>query len=166
MNQGGTEPEADRQRQRRMALRLLPALLAMLVGTACAAPSADEPTDAPRPTPSEPTAEPSPTRSPRPPSPTPSERGSDTIVGRLGSEDIEGGCYFVETDDGTRYEVIWPEGWRIDARGNLLDPTDEVAARPGDEVTVRGQIAGDMASICQIGAIFRASGVDTEGEAQ
>jgi hypothetical protein len=143
-----------------------PGLLSVLLATllvACAAPGAtDEPTSSPRATPDDP----SPTRSPRQPSPTPDERGSDTIAGRLGTEDIEGGCSFVETDDGTRYEVIWPDGWMIDARGNLLDPTDEVVARPGDELTVRGQIAGDMASICQIGPIFRASGVTTEGEGQ
>jgi hypothetical protein len=141
-----------------MGRQLLTALLATFVVTACAAPSArDEPTSSPRSTPVE--------RSPAP-SPSPVERGSDTMVGRLGGEEIEGGCYFVETDDGTRYEVIWPDGWMVDARGNLLDPTDEVVARPGDELTVRGQIAGDMASICQIGPIFRASGVTTEGEGQ
>jgi hypothetical protein len=141
-----------------MARRPLTALLATLVVTACAAPSArDEPTSSPRSTPVAPSPE---------PSPSPVERGSDTIVGLLGGDEIEGGCYFVETDDGTRYEVIWPEGWMIDARGNLLDPTDEVVARPGDELTVRGQIAGDMASICQIGPIFRASGVTTEGDGQ
>ena len=80
-------------------------------------------------------------------------------MGLLGGDDIEGGCYFVQAADGTRYEVIWPSGWRIDARGNLVDPSDEIAARPGDVLTVRGQVAGDMASICQIGPIFRASGV-------
>ena len=141
-----------------MARQLLTALLATLVVTACAAPSArDEPTSSPRSTPVAPSTE---------PSPSPVDRGSDTIVGLLGGEEIEGGCYFVETDDGTRYEVIWPDGWMIDARGNLLDPTDEVVARPGDELTVRGQIAGDMGSICQIGPVFRASGVTTEGDGQ
>ena len=139
-----------------MARRFLAVLLATLAITACAAPSAsDQPTSSPPSTPVAPSPE---------PSPSPVDRGSDTIVGLLGGEEIEGGCYFVETDDGTRYEVIWPDGWMIDARGNLLDPTVEVVARPGDELTVRGQIAGDMASICQIGPIFRASGVTTEGE--
>ena len=141
-----------------MARQLLTPLLATLVVTACAAPSAmDEPTSSPQSTPVAPSTE---------ASPSPVDRGSDTIVGLLGGEEIEGGCYFVETDDGTRYEVIWPDGWMIDARGNLLDPTGEVVARPGDELTVRGQIAGDMASICQIGPIFRASGVTTEGDGQ
>jgi hypothetical protein len=158
MLEDAREREAHRQRQRRMTPRRLPLLLATLL-VACAAPATDEPSS-PRSTPAE-TPEPSPTRSPRQPSPSPSQRGSDTIVGRLGGEDIEGGCSFVQTDDGTRYEVIWPEGWRIDARGNLVDPTDQVAARPGDELTVHGQIAGDMASICQIGPIFRASAVTT-----
>lgn len=85
-----------------------------------------------------------------------------TITGRLGFDDIEGGCPYVQTDDGTRYQVLWPTGWRLDGRGDLVSPAGERVARQGDEVTVRGQVADDMASICQIGPIVRATEVLTD----
>ncbi len=137
-----------------MLIRPLATLL-VLVLAACAAPGAD-PTATVRSTPSpspEPsleleTVEPSADESPRP--------GEMTITGHLGFEDIEGGCPYLGTDDGTRYQVIWPDGWRLDGRGALVDPSGETVARGSDEVTVRGQVADDMASICQIGPIFRA----------
>ena len=58
--------------------------------------------------------------------------------------------------DGTRYEVIWPDGWSLDADGNLHDPSGAMVAGLGDEITVGGRVADDVASICQIGPIFEA----------
>lgn len=85
----------------------------------------------------------------------------DAITGVLGADAIEGGCAYLASPDGTRYEVIYPDGWRVQLSPlQLLDPDGSVVAVGGDEVTVRGSLAGDMASICQIGPIFRAAEVD------
>jgi hypothetical protein len=90
--------------------------------------------------------------------------GSQTITGRLGADSIEGGCAYLQTEAGKRYEVIYPKGWKLDkGSARLTNPQGEIVARAGDTVTVRGEIATDMASICQIGPIFRATEVVTSG---
>ncbi len=84
----------------------------------------------------------------------------ESITGRLGADTIEGGCGYLETDDETRYEVIYPPGWELSlAPLQLTAPDGSVVARGGERVTVRGSRATDMASTCQIGPIFRASEV-------
>ena len=83
-----------------------------------------------------------------------------TITGAFGYDDVEGGCAFVQTDPKTRYEVVWPDGWTVDGT-QLRNPNGDVAAQPGDVMTLRGTPATDMASVCQIGPIFRASEVVT-----
>jgi hypothetical protein len=83
-----------------------------------------------------------------------------TVTGTLGFDDIEGGCAFLETADGKRYEVIYPEDWTIDkAQGQLRGPAGEVA-NAGDTVTVRGSVETGRSSICQIGPIFGATSVE------
>jgi hypothetical protein len=87
-----------------------------------------------------------------------------TLTGTLGIDRIEGGCPYLQTADGMRYEVIYPAGWSAnETTGELIDAAGEVSARPGDSVTVRGEIAADAVSICQIGPIFRATEVVTSG---
>jgi hypothetical protein len=77
----------------------------------------------------------------------------------LGSDAIEGGCAYLQAPDGGKYEVIYPDGWELRlAPLELVAPDGTVVARAGDEVTVRGAEA-DMASICQIGPIIRATEV-------
>jgi hypothetical protein len=84
----------------------------------------------------------------------------DELTGVLDADSIEGGCPYLGTEDGTRYEVIYPPGYDIDrSSGTLRDPSGVVIATPGDVVTVRGRVATDMASICQIGPIFQATEV-------
>lgn len=105
------------------------------------------------------------TSSPAPSSGEPSIVGSpaqgDRVTGLLGFDDIEGGCAYVEADDGTRYEVMYPDGWELtESPLELRSPDGDVVARAGDEVTVVGEVAADMASICQIGPIFRATDVE------
>ena len=87
----------------------------------------------------------------------------DTIVGTVGFDDIEGGCTYLQTADGTRYEVVWPEGWSLDPELNVIDPSGAIVAGVGDELTIGGRIAGDLASICQIGPIFEAVEVTAGG---
>jgi hypothetical protein len=92
--------------------------------------------------------------------PQPDGEGS-RLSGTLGADAVEGGCAYLQAPDGTRYEVIYPDGWRVELSPlRLLDPNGAVVASGGDEITVVGQPADDMASICQIGPIFRATEVE------
>lgn len=81
------------------------------------------------------------------------------LTGTLGFGAVEGGCGFLETADGKRFEVIYPNGWRLNRATGELAATNGSSVRPGAVVTVRGSIANDMASICQTGPIFRATEV-------
>jgi hypothetical protein len=84
-----------------------------------------------------------------------------TITGVLTADDIEGGCVSLAAEDGTSYEVIWPNGWTIDPQTmELTEPSGEVLATAGDRITVHGRVAPDMTSICQIGEIFEAVEVE------
>lgn len=86
------------------------------------------------------------------------------VTGTLGFDAVEGGCGYIETADGKRYQVIYPDGWRLDrATGQLLGP-DGQSVKPGGVVSVRGSIATDIASICQVGPMFRAVEVLRAGE--
>lgn len=88
-------------------------------------------------------------------------QGDQRLTGTLGADSIEGGCGYLETPDGTRYQVSYPDGWELSLSPlELRDPDGNVVAGPGDEVTVTGEVATDMASICQIGPIFRAASVE------
>lgn len=86
--------------------------------------------------------------------------GATTVTGVLGFDDIEGGCSFLATDSGVRYEVLYPEGWTLDRRQAELRGPGACVARAGDAVTVRGTVATDRSSICQVGPIFVATEVE------
>jgi hypothetical protein len=87
----------------------------------------------------------------------------ETYVGVLGSDSIEGGCTYLQTSDGRRYEVIYPSGWtQRKSPLQLVAPDGSVVAGAGDEVTVRG-FEADMVSICQIGPIIQATEVVVGG---
>lgn len=80
-----------------------------------------------------------------------------TFSGTLGSDSIEGGCFYLETPDGRRLEVIYPRGWQVQRVPlALVSPDGAIVAEAGDLVTIRGVEAGDMMSICQLGPIIRA----------
>ena len=107
-----------------------------------------------------------PTRTPRPsvdasialPSVRP--RSDSQLSGTLGADSIEGGCAYLEARDGTRYQVIYPDGWQIQASPlQLSDPAGQVVATGGESITVRGHRADDMVSICQSGPMFVATEV-------
>jgi hypothetical protein len=94
----------------------------------------------------------------------PSKSGAaGTYTGMLGSDAIEGGCAYLQAPDGRKYEVLYPDGWTLRKSPlELIAPDGQLVARAGEEVTVRGSEA-DMASICQIGPIIRASEVVIAG---
>lgn len=96
----------------------------------------------------------------RPATRQPTIGAGESITGVLGADSIEGGCPYLEAANGTRYQVMYPKGWKVDrSSAALSNPDGEVVARAGARVTVRGEIADDMASTCQIGPIFRATDV-------
>lgn len=83
-----------------------------------------------------------------------------SIEGTLGGDaQLEGGCGWVETGSG-RYEVVWPEGYRVEFEPVRLLRGDEVVAEAGDPLTVRGRVDADAMSTCQVGPIFKATSVD------
>ena len=135
-----------------------PAVLAGLLALAgCAAGSASAEPD-PSPTPASRQASPRPTDDG--PSRTPAAGGTDVVEGTFGADSVEGGCTYLASADGERYQVLYPEGWTDRASPlSLTNPDGEVVARGGETITVRGNHEGDMASICQIGPIFRAEEV-------
>jgi hypothetical protein len=144
-------------------MRLLPILCLILA--ACAAPGetpAETPTEPMTPSPDGATPASSPSLAPATEQPTrePVDRG-EPLTGILGADAIEGGCGYLQTPDGTRHEVLYPDGWQLRLSPlELRAPDGKVVATGGDEVTVYGSPATDMASICQIGPIFRADEVD------
>jgi hypothetical protein len=85
-----------------------------------------------------------------------------SVTGLLGFDDVEGGCSYLEAPDGTRYEVIYPDGWAIDRASGELRASDGRVAGAGESVTVRGAVATDRSSTCQIGPIFVATDVEIE----
>lgn len=148
-----------------MIMRTVVALVCLLAISACAGGpgSSDTPAETPEEIPVA-SNEPTPTASLKLSSVQPSRAPSDAdeVIGVLGADSIEGGCGYLQASNGTRYEVIYPDGWRLQLSPlQLTSPNGEIVARGGDEVTVRGAIATDMASICQIGPIFRAAEVVT-----
>ena len=94
----------------------------------------------------------------------PSVVGADaTYSGVLGADSIEGGCSYLQTADGKRYELIPPDGWQLDkGSAQLTGPDGALVARAGDAVTVKGHEA-DMVSICQIGPIIQAVEITAGG---
>ena len=89
--------------------------------------------------------------------------GETTYSGVLGADSIEGGCSYLQTADGQRYELIPPDGWRLDkGSAQLTGPDGALVARAGDAITVKGREA-DMVSICQIGPIIQAVEITAGG---
>jgi len=94
----------------------------------------------------------------------PSSSSEAVVTGMLAFDSVEGGCGYLETTNGTRYQVIYPTGWQIDGgTGHLHGPRGEDAP-PGSQVSVRGSIVTDMASTCQVGPMFRAVEVIRAGD--
>jgi hypothetical protein len=61
-----------------------------------------------------------------------------TIVGTIKATGVEGGCYQLQADDGQRYELM-----------------GKFPKRDGFRVKVKGTIAQDVMTICQVGQTLR-----------
>lgn len=86
--------------------------------------------------------------------------GGRTVEGTLVFDDIEGGCSYVQAADGSKFEVIYPEGWTLDRAAAVLRGPDGVVVGAGATVRVTGSVATDRSSICQVGPIFQATTVE------
>lgn len=124
-------------------------VLALLV-TACAA----GPGDPTRSTP-DPASAPAPT--------APPSAGGDSITGALGGDAaLEGGCAWLD-DGSTRWQVAWPEGYRVAFDPLTLHGPDGVVARDGDTLTVTGAEQRDVMTTCQVGPVWAATTVTAGG---
>jgi hypothetical protein len=61
-----------------------------------------------------------------------------TIIGTIKATGVEGGCYQLQADDGQRYELM-----------------GKFPKRDGFRVKVKGTIAQDVMTICQVGQPLR-----------
>src|SRR5687768_5208584 len=101
-------------------MRLVLSLTLIVVLAACASPGSrptesgtreTTPSTEATPSPAAPTMEPITRESLKPASEQPKpEGGGGELVGTLGADSIEGGCGYLEAPDGTRYQVIYPDG--------------------------------------------------------
>ena len=89
-----------------------------------------------------------------------SEPGNEqTITGVLGGDaQLEGGCAWI--DDGrTRWNVQYPQGYRVTFAPVRLTGPGAVSAAAGDTITVEGFEQRDVMTTCQIGPVFAATSV-------
>jgi len=94
----------------------------------------------------------------------PVSQGRSWVVGVLTFDDIEGGCWYLQTADGTRFEIIYPAEWVLDRPAAVLRGPGGELARAGATIRVDGRIATGRSSICQVGPMYEAATVEvTEG---
>jgi len=82
-----------------------------------------------------------------------------TFRGVLSFDAVEGGCVVLETPDGRRYEMSFPDGWEVDRDGGRVRGPNGEDVPAGATLEVTGSIATDRSSICQIGPILVATRV-------
>jgi hypothetical protein len=90
----------------------------------------------------------------------PSASAGTSLTGVLGGDaQLEGGCIWLETDQG-RIEPMWPAGYTVTTDPvTLLDPQGEPVAEEGDRITVTGGPAQDVATVCQVGEVWNVTEV-------
>ena len=86
-----------------------------------------------------------------------------TVEGTLVFDDIEGGCSYLQLADGSKVEVLYPDGWILDRAGSALRGPGGVVIRAGATVRATGSVVTDRSSICQVGPIFQATAVEDAG---
>ncbi|MFL5713232.1 MAG: hypothetical protein ACJ769_01085 [Chloroflexota bacterium] len=125
--------------------RLLPLAVALAIAACSSSPGASAP--------SSPAARPSPSAASKP-------GVSADYSGILSMDEIEGGCTYLQADDGRKLQVIYPAGWELRKSPlELIAPDGSVHSKGGDRVSVNGSEAHDIATICQIGPVIQASEV-------
>lgn len=144
-----------------MSRSLLPlaCITAVLLLGACA----DEPAQVGSPDPS-PTVTGTATSTPTPaPSATPTaddpagDRGEfRSWTGTLGGSEIEGGCVWLEAEDGTRYELVAAPGGTVavDTANLSLLRSDGTVFEGGAPITLDAALDPEAMSFCQIGPIL------------
>jgi hypothetical protein len=132
-------------------LRLLPFAFALVIAAACSvAPGGSTPPSAPAAASVGPSAS---------LSVVPAANPAD-YSGILSMDAIEGGCAYLQSDDGQKLQVIYPNGWELKKSPlELIAPDGSVHSKGGDRVSVNGSEAHDIATICQIGPVIQASEV-------
>ena len=131
--------------------RLLPFAFVLLMAACSAAPGASAP---PSSVPSSSVARPSASLTGKP--------GGATadFSGILSMDEIEGGCAYLQAADGRKLQVIYPDGWELTKSPlALVAPDGSVHSKGGDLVAVKGSEANDIATICQIGPVIKATEV-------
>lgn len=85
-----------------------------------------------------------------------------TIQGVFNADgELEGGCAWVELG---AVELVPPPGYKVDyERPALVAADGTVVAEHGQQLTATGYIDPDAVSVCQLGAIFKASTVVPPG---
>ena len=155
-----TKPQAASRRLGGMRHPLHLGLLSLvLIVAACsAAPGASGPASSPT-NPATATTAPSQDIASQQPTSAASDKASVGTVyaGVLSIDEIEGGCVYLQSPDGQKLQVIYPDGWSTrKAPLKLIAPDGSVHSRGGDVVSIRGSESTEMASICQIGPIIEA----------
>lgn len=89
--------------------------------------------------------------------------GARTVEGTLVFDDIEGGCSYLQLRDGSKLEIVYPDGWTLDRAAAVLRGPDAVVVDAGATLRVTGSVATDRSSICQVGPIFQATSVERAG---
>ncbi|HSK97454.1 MAG TPA: hypothetical protein VK891_12620 [Euzebyales bacterium] len=138
-----------------VALMLMAVLAGCQLDTGQQAPAPLPSASASEVTPHTPAAsEPAPSEAP------PSAPDGTSLTGVLGGDaQLEGGCVWLETDEG-RVEPLWPTGYTATTDpGRLLDPPGEQVAEEGDRITITGGPAQDVATICQVGEVWNVTEV-------
>lgn len=87
---------------------------------------------------------------------------ADLVGVFAGDPQLEAGCTWLTDDAGQRWEILWPDGYRTEFRGELavlIGPDGETAATSGDRLGVNGAEPAELGSFCMVGRVFQASGV-------
>ena len=133
----------------RHPIRLVPFLFVLAIAACSASPAASTP--------------PSPTSAAAAsPSGSLSEKPGVTAdySGILSMDTIEGGCPFLQADNGDKLQVIYPDGWQLNKSPlELVAPDGSIHSKGGDVVSIKGSKSDEMVSICQIGPIIEATEV-------
>ena len=121
----------------------------LLLVAACGAPAA-----APQPSPSP--IGPVPSETSGPPKDPDGAGGATVLIGTFGGDgQLEGGCAWLDAE-GKRYELQLPEGYTVTFSPlEMIGREGEVVATEGDRLHLLGRKVEGIATICQVGPVFK-----------